>query len=411
MIQGLPVLCTNSDRECDWVGTVGTLGEHVIACEFAQVSCPNLCGETDIVRRQLDEHLEKHCPNREYICEHCGKKGTYSSITQIHEPKCEKKVVPCPKCNERMENRRIEEHIAVECECHVVPCKYQTLGCDRVLQRREMAVHEQNDQSHLHVAINTMVKLQSDLHRALERVAKLENDVDTRSAQLKELKDNFDGKAAKTERELITIADKVPQIENNISSISQSQLEDKHHLAAMTDKLTRLEQRPITLRDGERMTFRVNEYERKRQYKVRSSSPSFYTSSGGYLLEIAVHFSGEPGTHVSIYAKFLPGENYEGLKWPFVGEVMFTLLNQLKDDGHHRMKLSIEENDHVSAVGVSCRKMDSRGISEFIPHAKLEHNPSKNTQYLKDDCLYFRVSVKVLGPKPWLQLGVTTGKQ
>ena len=39
----------------------------------------------------------------------------------------------------------------------------------------------------------------------------------------------------------------------------------------------------------------------------------------------------------------------------------------------------------------------------FIPHSALAHDPVKNTQYLKDDTLYFRVSVEVAEQKPWLR--------
>ena len=39
---------------------------------------------------------------------------------------------------------------------------------------------------------------------------------------------------------------------------------------------------------------------------------------------------------------------------------------------------------------------------KFLPHSSLGHNPATNTQYLLDDTLYFRVSVKVDNHKPWL---------
>jgi hypothetical protein len=41
---------------------------------------------------------------------------------------------------------------------------------------------------------------------------------------------------------------------------------------------------------------------------------------------------------------------------------------------------------------------DDWGCSGFIAHSKLAHDPLKNTKYLKDDTLYFRVS----DHKPWL---------
>jgi hypothetical protein len=47
---------------------------------------------------------------------------------------------------------------------------------------------------------------------------------------------------------------------------------------------------------------------------------------------------------------------------------------------------------------------DTWGFPQFTPHSALAHNPVQNTQYLKDDTLYFRVSVKVADHKPWLEM-------
>ncbi len=44
----------------------------------------------------------------------------------------------------------------------------------------------------------------------------------------------------------------------------------------------------------------------------------------------------------------------------------------------------------------------SRGCTQFLPHSSLCYDPATNPQYLLDDTLYFRVSVKVDNHKPWL---------
>jgi hypothetical protein len=45
-------------------------------------------------------------------------------------------------------------------------------------------------------------------------------------------------------------------------------------------------------------------------------------------------------------------------------------------------------------------KTNQQYYSDFIAHSKLAH---KNTQYLKDDTLYFSVSVLAADHKPWLE--------
>ena len=93
-----------------------------------------------------------------------------------------------------------------------------------------------------------------------------------------------------------------------------------------------------------------------------------------------------------MHAPILKGEYDDELKWPFIGTVTYTLLNQLEDRNHHTMTLSISSK-HNARIG-------SRwGFSIFIPHSALAHDPVK---YLKDDKLYFRLTVEVADHKPWL---------
>ena len=40
----------------------------------------------------------------------------------------------------------------------------------------------------------------------------------------------------------------------------------------------------------------------------------------------------DEGTHISVGAHFMKGENDDHLPWPFAGKLMVELLNQLEDD-------------------------------------------------------------------------------
>ena len=74
------------------------------------------------------------------------------------------------------------------------------------------------------------------------------------------------------------------------------------------------------------------------------------------------------------------------------GKITLTLLNQLEDKNHHTVTIFFK-NAHVGTAW---------GRPNFIPHSALAHDPVKNTQYLKDDKLYFRVTVEAADYKPWL---------
>lgn len=52
------------------------------------------------------------------------------------------------------------------------------------------------------------------------------------------------------------------------------------------------------------------------------------------LMHYANDVGSAKGTHVSVYACFLKGDNDDKLSRPFVGNITFTLLNQLEDKNH-----------------------------------------------------------------------------
>ena len=134
-IKAIPVKCNNVEMGCTWVGTVGTLEEHVATC------------------------------NRDYSCKHCGEKGTYASI-QVHDKTCEKKEVTCPKdgCCEKIQRELIKVHILTTCEHAIIPCKYIHTGCEVQLKRKDMAAHELDYEAHFKAALDTINLLRQESH-------------------------------------------------------------------------------------------------------------------------------------------------------------------------------------------------------------------------------------------------------
>lgn len=79
------------------------------------------------------------------------------------------------------------------------------------------------------------------------------------------------------------------------------------------------------------------------------------------------------------------------------GAITISLLNQLADENHHFVESEIERDISERDGGVVwC-------ISEFIPHSHLAIDLGRNTQYLKDDTLFFQVSVQTSDNRPWLK--------
>ena len=136
--------------------------------------CPKKCKEDNevrmISRKDLEKHLTEQCVNRAYKCQYCGKKDTYANITDIHDDICEKKSVPCPNpdCPDSMQRAEIKQHLENDCAHTVISCKYERIGCNMKMKRKDMGAHEQDDKSHFHQVLNTMVQLQESNNMATE---------------------------------------------------------------------------------------------------------------------------------------------------------------------------------------------------------------------------------------------------
>ena len=137
-------------------------------CEFTLLPCPNKCKDdkdeiTHLMRKDLEKHLETQCPQRHSKCEQCGEITTFVDIaTQLHEKTCKRKILPCPntECTETMPREDRKRHLE-KCGYAEVPCKYQRLGCEVSMLRKDMSAHEENeDNLHLHMALDNGITIE-----------------------------------------------------------------------------------------------------------------------------------------------------------------------------------------------------------------------------------------------------------
>ena len=323
-IRGLAIRCTGRENGCDWHGTVATLDDHLLTCQFTLIPCPKKCRDANrvkvqVMRKDMENHLANHCPYRPYQCPRCGKKENFTYITNFHDQYCEKKRVKCPECKLPMLQGELKDHLQNVCEEIAMPCKFESLGCKAQLKRREKAAHEEdNEKLHLNLALELMSRLRLELGREARTTA---------------------------------------------------------------------------------LTFKLTNYQLLKQQNQRFVSPWFYTSRGGYKMGFSVYPNGKGvglNTHLSIFAHIYEGENDSHLNWPLVGNITFTLLNQLEDRHHETESLTLNSSDNAHVT-------EEWGFKKFISHGQLGHNQQRNTMFLKDDCLYFKVYVEVPGRKPWLE--------
>ena len=180
----------------------------------------------------------------------------------------------------------------------------------------------------------------------------------------------------------------------------------EHHLQLAMAVIRNL-RRPV-------VTFRMKDYSVLKSGKKWWYSGPFYSHPGGYKLCLGVMPSGNgdgKGTHISVYVYRMKGENDENLEWPFRGQVTFELLNQLDDADHIKRTVPFDfqiQNEYNGRVSKGERSGHGWGFNRLLSHDNLV-TPQLQTaggqvMYLKDDCLFLRVTdIKVFASnKPWL---------
>ena len=141
----------------------------------------------------------------------------------------------------------------------------------------------------------------------------------------------------------------------------------------------------------------MTDFARFKQEHGRWFSPSFYTHARGYIICIEVTACDSPlDTHLGVYVHLMQGKYDFSVAWPFRGVITIHLLNQQRDKGHYVKTIPFANAPDEQAEKVTPWVMNSgRGLSEFISFDQLDLDLDRDSQYLLEDCLRFRVFAKV----------------
>ena len=138
--------------------------------------------------------------------------------------------------------------------------------------------------------------------------------------------------------------------------------------------------------------FVLSHFTKRKQLKSYYCSDPFFTHRNGYKMQIKVNANNSD--HIGVYVHLIKSSNDDNLMWPFHGDVVVELLNYREDKSHHRIVIELSPdvtNTTCNTVVTGDRGSECWGYPHFISHSALGYNSSKNTQYLQDDCLHFRV--------------------
>ena len=152
--------------------------------------------------------------------------------------------------------------------------------------------------------------------------------------------------------------------------------------------------------------FKMPKFNQLKSEEKDWTSDAFYSHSRGYKLCLNVEANGygtAKGSHVSIFIYIMKGEYDGNLPWPCKAQVCVELLNQVADEGHHSYMIDFEEEE-ATRVQTGETGTNGYGPCSFIAHDNLRYSITTNTQYLNDDCLFFRIySACDAVYKPWLK--------
>ena len=394
----MKIKCDNADNGCEWIGELRAVGEHLNTCDYTLLSCPNDCGGGDkILRKDMEGHKTEECPRRQYVCPHCEESGEYEERTTPHLENCPFMKIQCSNngCSCLIARRELASH-RDECEFEMVPCKYAGIGCVVEIPRKDLKNHEEDQQQHLKFAMDTVPKLHATIGTLEDdRVVLLEM-VKKQGNMLAQLQ----GIMIAQSKEITEL--KVKLEAQTCDRISSSGIPDHESCTRATVARTI----PISTQTYPN-AFKLTKYAEHKSNNDHVYSPPFFSSPGGYKLCIKVHtngFASGKGTHLSVYVYLMRGDNDNHLPWPFTGTVKVELLNQLKDGYHHSKSIEFGRTDSSKRVEDGDTAITGYGYQKYILQSSLDHCYTfLNRQLLKDNCLYFRMTVDCKStPKPWL---------
>ena len=415
------VYCPHRLRGCEWEDELGKLDEHLNSdplperqlegCPFALIECLH-CKE-GIRRDKISGHQLERCPQRPYTCEYCAEyKSTFEDVAHSHWTECKCFLLPCPnECTPSgsgLQRQDLDLHVKQECPLTVVQCELHHAGCEVTLPRKDMADHMKKD-SIAHISL-----LAAENHRLSKRLLEKEEQICLLTHQNAELEEKTTEQKQELTRTKQELAQKVATQSQELTRTKQELTQKDQILEAKLEaqrqaieRLQTQQQRDLQeLRTEIEMqcdivpvTIKVAGFDELKKKDTKWYSRPFYTGKGGYKMCLRVDANGSSGgygTHVSLFNYLMRGEFDSHLKWPFQGTVTIQLVNQLEDKEHYT--ISYDYSDATSdgcAARVTSDGERSRsqgwGKSEFLPHSKLGLSVANKHQYLKDDCLIFRI--------------------
>ncbi|XP_065897104.1 TNF receptor-associated factor 3-like isoform X2 [Dysidea avara] len=369
--------------QCGWTGEYRNYQKHLKeGCQLIKVSCPNEgCGE-EIIKSQLDEHLQQ-CYRRQ-LCQLCKKE----SCTCRDQHKMDLHLG-----TQKRNSFGKKQTLMKDCEFHFLKCCFR--GNDVELERHM----EESQKDHLLMVRNYLsckspqklngvtsigdnglkLLLYTKLDKINEKLGRNENKEN--GLQIAELQ----GQQKDITFRLTGVEDLLATLQASINEINRTYEEVSLTLQTLQ----------ATSYDGHNI-WKIPDITRRRRDALLGKTVSlysapFYTSRFGYRLCLRVYLYGDgsgKGRYISYFLTIMKGEYDALLEWPFQHMVTMTLVNQ---KGNNNIVQSFRPNP--TSTSFHCPKSDmnvASGCPKFAPISILD-----NPEFVVDDVAFFKCDISV----------------
>ena len=313
-VLAIRVRCPFAKHGCTWEGELQQVEAHTNtrtgSCSSIAAPCTQC--KNSIKLSDMGTHKVESCPERQFACEHCNKRGTFRSISEKHWPVCEQFPVCCPnECGEKFLPRvDVSKHLDKECPLTHVKCEFAFAGCQVSTPRKLLSQHlETHTVSHLSMMAKHLKSLEAELTIKGLKIQCLETEAGEREARCKEL-----------EREVKTLKDSA--IESGATAASPEPSTDLSLACSTHDTPANLRCVPVELV--------LEDFFSLKDARNHWYSKAFYSRPGGYRMFLKVYADGYgdgDGSHVSVYTHLMRGDYDDELSWPFSGVVHIKIDN------------------------------------------------------------------------------------
>jgi hypothetical protein len=140
VLEKVLVYCKNKKQDCDWLGQVRDLCNHLTQCFKATIKCPNQ-GCQEIFRRDESSLHQESCLFKKLPCLFCAMEISIKERDNHEKNICVNKILPCVLCGELVKRIDIALHSETDCGMLIIDCPFKMLGCQESITKNSYNTH------------------------------------------------------------------------------------------------------------------------------------------------------------------------------------------------------------------------------------------------------------------------------